>query len=133
METHNRGAQLGAFVHAARERKGLSTRKLAEAIGTTHSYIHKLEAGWFQSISPENINRLAAALELDRQDLFALAGYTVPEGLPSFTGYLRSKYGEDMSEEAIAELASFFDYVRSKQDNVGHVDDDSDQVSGGRS
>src|SRR5487761_1170644 len=99
METRERGAKLGRVIREARESKGLSTRKLAEAIGTTHSYIHKVEAGWFQTISPENIQALARELDLDPQDLFALAGYRVPEGLPTLVPYMRTKYDEDEEDD----------------------------------
>jgi transcriptional regulator with XRE-family HTH domain len=119
METRDKGAKLGQVIRQAREAKGLSTRKLAEAIGTTHSYIHKLEAGWFGSISPENIQSLAKALEVDPQDLFALAGYKVPEGLPTLVPYMRTKYGEDLPDEAIEELQSYFGYLRAKYGSGG--------------
>lgn len=114
METRSRSTKLGGTIREAREAKGLSTHKLAEAIGTTHSYIHKLEAGWFQTISPENIQALSKALDLDPQDLFALAGYRVPEGLPTLVPYMRTKYGEDLPEEAFQELSSYFDYLQNK-------------------
>ena len=132
METRSRGAQLGATVRKAREAKALSTRKLAEAIGTTHSYIHKLEAGWFQSISPENVQALATALELDPQDLFALAGYRVPDGLPTLMPYMRTKYGEDLPDEALQELSSYFDYLRNKYGDAGRpmgAEDEDDAES----
>ncbi|MBV9661872.1 MAG: helix-turn-helix transcriptional regulator [Acidimicrobiales bacterium] len=117
METTRNESPLGRTIREAREAKGLSTRALGLRIGTTHSYIHKLEAGWFRTISPENIQALAAALDLDPQDLFALAGYRVPEGLPSFTGYLRTKYGEDLSDDAIARMSAYFEFERSQQLN----------------
>ena len=131
METRTRGATLGRVIRAAREAKGLSTRKLAEEIGTTHSYIHKLEAGWFQSISPENIQALSRALDLDPQDLFTLAGYKVPEGLPTLVPYMRTKYGEDLPDEAFQELQSYFNYLRAKYGSgaarpMGSEDEDDD-------
>ena len=131
METRTRGAKLGQVIRQAREAKGLSTRKLAEAIGTTHSYIHKLEAGWFQTISPEHVQALAGALELDPQDLFALAGYRVPEGLPTLVPYMRTKYGKDLPEEAFQELRGYFDYLTSKYHDevrrpVGDEDEEDD-------
>jgi transcriptional regulator with XRE-family HTH domain len=128
METRSRGIKLGAVVRKAREANGLSTRQLGAAIGTTHSYIHKLEAGWFQTISPENVQALARALDLDRQDLFALAGYRVPEGLPNLGPYLRTKYGEALPDEAIAEITSFFDYTRDKY-RTDMIDDESEVSS----
>src|ERR1700722_1896434 len=132
MEPRTRGAKLGVLVQQAREKKGLSTRQLGAAIGTTHSYIHKLEAGWFQSISPENVQKLAQTLDLDSQDLFALAGYRIPEGLPNLVPYLRTKYGDDLPDEAIAEITSFFDYTKAKYgDGGGPVEDEIEDVDAG--
>jgi hypothetical protein len=71
---------------------------------------------------------LASALDLDRQDLFALAGYRVPEGLPNLGPYLRTKYGEDLPDEAIAEITSFFDYTRDKY-RTDMIDDESEVSS----
>jgi len=134
METQSRGIKLGAVVHEAREAKGLSTRQLGAAIGTTHSYIHKLEAGWFQSISAENVQALARVLDLDRQDLFALAGYRVPDGLPNLGPYLRTKYGEDLPDEAINEITSFFDWTKNKYRDSDAIDDETEPATdGGRS
>lgn len=133
METRSKGIELGRVIRQAREAKDLSTRKLAEAIGTTHSYIFKLEAGWFQTISPENIQALAKVLDLDPQDLFALAGYQVPEGLPTLVPYMRTKYGEELPDEALRELQSYFDYLRAKFGHsgrpIGNEDEEDDAES----
>jgi transcriptional regulator with XRE-family HTH domain len=131
MEIRTKGARLGRTIREAREAKGLSTRQLGAEIGTTHSYIHKLEAGWFQAISPENIQALAKALNLDSQDLFALAGYRVPDGLPTLIPYMRTKYGEELPDEAVQEMKGFFDYLRSKYGaEDGTIDDEADEKPG---
>jgi hypothetical protein len=91
-----------------------------------------LEAGWFQSISPENVQALAIALELDPQDLFALAGYRVPDGLPTLMPYMRTKYGEDLPDQALQELSSYFDYLRNKYGDPGRpvgAEDEDDPES----
>lgn len=141
METRDKGSELARVVREARAAKGLSTRKLAEEIGTTHSYIHKLEAGWFHSISPDNIQALSRALGLDPQDLFALSGYKVPEGLPTLVPYMRTKYGDELPDEALHELQGYVDYLRSKYGHgpnrpMGNEDEEDDEpqaVRGGRS
>jgi transcriptional regulator with XRE-family HTH domain len=136
METRDKGAKLGEAVRLAREAKGMSRRGLAEAIGTTNSYINKLEAGWFQTISPANIQALAKALDMDAQDLFALAGYKVPEGLPTLIPYMRTKYGEDLPDAAIEELRNYFGYLRTKYGSTDVArpmgDEDEDDVEGAR-
>jgi len=117
MEIRKRGAKLGKLIKEAREAKGYSTRKLGEAIGSTHSYIAKLEAGWFQSISPENIQALAEVLKVDPQDLFVLAGYRVPNGLPTLPTYLRTRYGDDLDDDAIKRMTAYFEFERFQHDS----------------
>ncbi len=114
VERRIKNLPLGRSIRMAREAKRLSTNQLAEAIGSTHSYINKLEAGWFGAISPANVQALSRALDIDAQDLFTLAGYKVPEGLPTLVPYMRTKYSEDLPDEAVSELSQYFDYLRSK-------------------
>jgi hypothetical protein len=88
-----------------------------------------MEAGQFRTISPANIQALARALDIDAQDLFALAGYRVPEGLPTLVPYMRTKYGGDLPDEGLRELSSYLDYLRSKYGGdtarpVGDEDED---------
>lgn len=40
-----------------------------------------------------------------------MVGYEIPERLPSFSPYLRTKY--DLPPEAVAELERYFDMLRS--------------------
>ncbi len=130
-------SKLGVTVKAAREAKELSIRGLASTMGITPSYIHKLEAGVFGSISPEKIQALARALDLDPQDLFTVAGYQVPDGLPSFEPYLRTRYGDDLPEEAIQHMSEYFEYERAKYGEgsrrpIGDEDEADDQPVRGR-
>ena len=123
---HRKNIKLGTAIKQAREAKDISARELGRAIGTTHSYISKLEDGWFQSISPENLQALARALELDVRDLFTLAGYQVPEGLPTLPTYLRTRYGDQLDEAAIERMTAYFDFERSRHEA------DEEQQSGSR-
>lgn len=54
----------------------------------------RLEQGRFASPSPAKLAHLAAALNLPLADVFAGAGYLVPDELPSFEAYLRARYPE---------------------------------------
>jgi transcriptional regulator with XRE-family HTH domain len=76
--------KLGDLIRLAREKAGLSARKLEETSGLDHSYISKLEKGTYQNVLPASLNKLADALHLNPADLFTLAGYPVVEELPSF-------------------------------------------------
>ena len=81
----------------------------------------------FKASRPENINALATALDLDSQDLFALAGYRVPDGLPTLVPYMRTKYGDELPEAAIQEINGFYNYLRSKYDVDGPIDDENEE------
>ena len=58
------------------------------------STIVRLEQGRITSPSPAKLSRLATALHLSLADIYARAGYFVPDELPSFDAYLQAKYPE---------------------------------------
>jgi hypothetical protein len=62
--------------------------------------------------SPNTLTGIAAALEVPLQDLYALAGYETPKGLPSFRPYLRARY--NLPPEAIDQLESYFNFLRAQ-------------------
>lgn len=69
----------GEFVRAARLKKKLSQRKLAEFVGINFTYLSKIENNEMPAPSEEKINLIAQHLELDPDELFALAGRTSEE------------------------------------------------------
>lgn len=65
---HDGRAMFGALVRAARERKGLSQKELADRIGVVPSMISKLEAG-AKGPSIDGIIALASILDIDLNQL----------------------------------------------------------------
>jgi transcriptional regulator with XRE-family HTH domain len=116
--------ELGRFIHARREALSLSLRALEGRSGVDHTYIYALEQGEIQTPSPEKLQRLARELEVEIEDLYALAGYAVPEHLPEFTPYLRAKY-EFLPSEAVSQLEAYFQLLRDKY-GEGEEEEDSD-------
>lgn len=108
------GVRLGQVIRQAREDLGLSIRQAAGALHVHHSFIARLESGDYQTAKPAVLQRLSRVLELDERDLFALAGLDAPEGLPTFTPYLRAKY--EISDEAAQALQEYFTFVTEKYD-----------------
>ncbi len=76
------GVKLGEYIRAQRETLGISQRRLAGRIGLHHSYLARLEAGDYAQPAPAVLHRIAEALDLEPEDLFALAGHTIPHELP---------------------------------------------------
>lgn len=109
--SENDAARLAATLRDAREAGGLSIRRVAERAGIHHAGLARIELGE-QRPTPETLQRLAHVLELDEADLLALAGYRLPERLPSFPAYLRTKYR--MPAEAEADLNAYFERLSQR-------------------
>ncbi len=79
---------------------------LADAVGVTKSNVHYWESG--EGLPNANVLQpLAEVLGVSYEDLFALAGYASPQGLPGPAPYLRAKY-PDAPKKALAEAEKFF-------------------------
>jgi transcriptional regulator with XRE-family HTH domain len=103
----DQATELGRHLRARREQLGLSTRELAERAGTTHTTIVRIEQGGFEAPAPDKLSRIADALDVSLADVFALAEYAIPDELPSFRPYLRTKY-RGLPTEAVEQLERSF-------------------------
>jgi transcriptional regulator with XRE-family HTH domain len=106
----DQAAQLGALIRNRREELGLSTRQLAEQAGMNFATVARIEQGQFAAPGPDKLAGIAEALGLNAADLFGLADYTVPDDLPSFRPYLRSKF-RDMPSGAVDDLNKAFERI----------------------
>jgi transcriptional regulator with XRE-family HTH domain len=105
--------RLGWWLREQRKRAGLSTIQLARRAETTDATIVRLEQGVFVSPAPDKLSRIAKVLNLSLADVYSMAGYAVPQDLPSFQPYLRRKYG-DLPAGAIDELDKAFGEIIAK-------------------
>src|SRR3974390_1094499 len=85
---------LGALLRSRREELGYSKNRLAKAAGVPDSTVLRFESGEFAAPKPDQLARFAQLLGISLADLFAEAGYVVPDELPSMPSYLRAKYPE---------------------------------------
>lgn len=99
--------EFAAFITTHRDALGLSRNQLAKAVGVHRSNITYWESG--EGLPMANVlEPLARALKVSYEDLFALAGYTHPEGLPEPVPYLRAKF-PSISKRALAEAERLFE------------------------
>ncbi len=117
---------LGEYIREARENRNISARGLSAELHMHQSYISRVEAGVFRQPSPEKLQRIAEYLELDYDDLCALAGYQAP-GLPDFLPYLRAKY--DMNDNDARRLSEYFELLRTQHGITKRPDSTSDNTA----
>lgn len=92
---------IGSSLRQARTRMGLSLRDLEAITHISRPMLHRLERDQIDQPNPRLLHRLAETLELNSDDLFALAGYRPSTQLPTLAPYLRAKY--QLPPEAVAE------------------------------
>lgn len=103
--SRNAKTSLGEDLEAARQRAGFSLRQLETIAGIHRSSIDRLLKDEVDEPLPDNLVRLADALELNAADLFIKAGLPVPTELPSLEPYLRTKYNLSADEAAEAQAS----------------------------
>src|SRR5205823_5564374 len=103
MDQQQHAKRFGEWLRSRRHEAGLSTTQLAKVVGITDGTITRIEQGAIAAPAPDKLSRIAEALGLSLADVYAMAGYTITDELPSFQPYLRRKY-RDMPTEAIDDL-----------------------------
>jgi len=83
--------QLGNFITRHRKALDLSLPRLAEQVGASKGLVYAWEQD-AKTPGPKYLQRLATALHVDFEDLFALADYASPDSLPALPIYLRKKH-----------------------------------------
>jgi transcriptional regulator with XRE-family HTH domain len=105
-----RARRLGEYIKAHREAQNLTILTLASRAGIDDGGLSRLEHGKVPYPRPNTLCAVATALHLPLADLYALAGYVVPDELPSIKPYLHAKYAE-LPEDVITELCDEIDYA----------------------
>lgn len=101
---------LGALLRQRRMELGFSMTQLAQAAGVRDSTVLRIERGEFAAPRPDKLARFAGLLDISLADLYAKAGYLVPDELPGFDSYLSAKF-PGLSAGARAELTGHFDHL----------------------
>ena len=113
-EQPQRNQTLGEYVRARRTSLGLGYQQVADRSGLHYSYWNKLENGQYHQPAPKYLRIIAETINAPLEDLLALAGYDIPDRLPSFKPYLRAKY--ELPAEAVADLERYFELLRAYYD-----------------
>jgi transcriptional regulator with XRE-family HTH domain len=106
--------QLGEYIRHRREVIGMSIRQLAEQSGYSHGSLSLIENG-LRTPTPETLQRIAEALRVDYEDLYAVGGISLPEKLPELDAYLRTRYRDELTTTDRRSLERYFEELRSKR------------------
>jgi transcriptional regulator with XRE-family HTH domain len=109
--------QLGNLIKREREGAGWTVRQLAEAAGLVPSTVSRLETGFIAKPQPDHLQKLALALGIDVEELYAEAGYLTPGTLPELRPYLRAKYG--LTDELANRVEGYLQAVRDTNQRPG--------------
>lgn len=110
----NDPSALGRKINQARKAKDLTAYEVAKRTGIVHrATVQRIESGEIVRPKPETLQQLAEVLDLDLDDLLALAGYARAEDLPDFEPYLRAKHS-DLPEDAMSALIQHFELIADK-------------------
>jgi transcriptional regulator with XRE-family HTH domain len=109
--------ELGGLLKRERERAGLTVRQLADAAGLVPSTLSRLETGFIATPRPDHLQRLARALRVDVEELYAVAGYLEPGSLPELRPYLRTKYG--LTDQQAGQIEGYLQALRDTSQTPG--------------
>ena len=93
---------------AAREKKGLSQRKLARKIGIHHSSLNDIENGKIKKIDVEVLRKIAEELDLSLELLLNAAGYNQ-------VAYMFKQNGSSLDSKSSKDLKDLIEQYRMSQ------------------
>jgi DNA-binding response OmpR family regulator len=71
--------ELGLFIKAAREQKGITVRQAEKLSGISNAYLSQIETGKIQKPSPEILHKLSRLYMLPYEMLMEKAGHPIPD------------------------------------------------------
>lgn len=108
--------QLGGFIRQQRLKLGLALNELARRAHIDPGALSRLERGKIEVPAPHRLQALARELDIEYEDLAALAGYLPTTSLPGLPVYLRKKY-DDLSPDEIRQVDTYVEFLRQQHDD----------------
>ncbi len=111
---------LGEFLKAVREDKGLTLRAVENAAGVSNAYLSQLESNKIKQPSPMVLHKLSGVFDIPYAKLLSLAGYPVPDANVNLADDLRvsARIGQVSVEEEDA-LVEYLEFLRARRDSKG--------------
>lgn len=104
--------ELSKLLRRERQRAQLTVRELAERAGLVPSTVSRLEHGIAATPKPAHLQRLAVALGIDVEELYAATGFIALHSLPELRPYLRVKY--NLPDDAMNQIEDYIQALRDR-------------------
>lgn len=108
------GDPFGDFIRRRRFELGITLRELEERTGLDNSRLSRWEHGTKRPVSPDLMPQLADGLEVPVSDLYRLVAPDMADALPELRPYLHTKYGEQVPDGVLVELADHCEEVLAR-------------------
>lgn len=110
--TEAQAQKLGQMINAARQKKGLSLRDVANQVDISHIWLKELESGHYTDPAPDRLARLAELLDIDPVRIDRVNKDVLANSLPDVRTYFRAK--DKLSPEQLDEVEATMKRLRSK-------------------
>lgn len=110
--------EVGMYLKEKREGLGMTTYQVGDKANVDQSQVVRVENGQILKLTPDLLQRLALAVNAPVVDVFTLAGYPLPKGLPGLRPYMRAKY-RTLTPEALDEVEAFVTQLAQRDDLRG--------------
>lgn len=110
---------LGEYIKHLRVQRDMTIREVATKADLDSGALTRLEHGQVTHPRPDTLCALALTLKVPLADMFAQAGYTLPDELPGVESYLRTKYDCLSTQERleITDIVEKFVRLHSQEPN----------------
>ena len=112
---------LARIIRSKRQAANMPAIELARRAGVTSGTITRLESGQIAEPRPATLKAIADALDVPARELLVAGDYLESDDLPSFTPYLRSRYGY-LSASARSELQAAFNDIARRHGSIPDPD-----------
>lgn len=116
--TPQEAQSLAQLLRLTRTKLGLSVNEVGRRAGIDPATVSLVERKKIARPQVETLLSLAAVLRIPAADIFVLRNWIGKDDLPSFTPYMRAKYGT-LPEDALRELEAHFEELAAKYGTTG--------------
>jgi transcriptional regulator with XRE-family HTH domain len=107
------GVKIGAYLKYQREKRKLSLVEFGKLLDIDASFLHRLEKGYYQSVSLDAIEKITNGLQMNIQEFLAKCEITPSRfSLPTAEYFYKEMY--QFPDEAIADIQLFVKFLQEK-------------------